>query len=640
MTFAGRVDSASRASRPDRGGRAHLITTYPLRITNESDRHRQVEAPDFVLDLFGFSCASDEKLVAVGYRFVRNGDLIELDAIATGSGVLVVRQPRRVTVVTDLAGVWPVFYATVAGSLIYSSSAEAIAAQVGREVDTQWLTARLVSGSVPETWAEGSPYQHVRAVPAGGVLIVDSTARPAVVRRELPLASTGFTDGAQRLAEALGSAVCGRMQAHREISMDLSGGLDSSAVVALAAATRPESTLPAITLVAAELGGDDPAHARKAAAAIPGLRHLELPLPGEVDPYTAARGGLGRPGRRHPRAACTALPPRRTPGPSAEPPGHTRCHRARCDRGARCDRPDQPMATGPGRLPGTIPRDRPLVWATSAISLLAPGRSHPAVCCARVGRGCRASGRRTRGRPVVPAHPHHRHFPSGGQVSLAHDLVTDVAAALDYESYVRQHDGSLLTQSTARDTILHMCQMMELEPGLRVLEVGTGSGYTSALLGGIVGEQGSVVSLNVDSSLIERARTKHAQGGVGNVTVHATDGYAGWATGAPYDRIIGWAAPHLLPRAWVEQAANRAVIVTPVKVAPIAQAHLLLRVDLDYGQPIPRDVHAGGFIEMHRRLPGTQRVQRLPLLPPTPRPGVRRIRRRRANQRLGHRAHP
>ncbi len=222
MTFVGYVGSASRARRPtDRSGRKHLITTYPLRITNESDRHRKVEAPDFALDLFGFSCASDEELFAVGHRFARNGDLIELDAIATGSGVLVVRQPQRVTVVTDLAGVWPVFYATVAGSLIYSSSAEAIAAQVGREVDTQWLTARLVSGSVPE------------------------------------------------------------------MSMDLSGGLDSAAVVALAAATRPESTLPAITLVAADLGGDDPAHARQVATAIPGLRHLELPLPGEVDPYTA-----------------------------------------------------------------------------------------------------------------------------------------------------------------------------------------------------------------------------------------------------------------------------------------------------------------------------------------------------------------
>lgn len=83
------------------------------------------------------------------------------------------------------------------------------------------------------------------------------------------------------------------------------------------------------------------------------------------------------------------------------------------------------------------------------------------------------------------------------------------------------------------------------------------------------------------------------------MAVHTTDGYLGWAAGAPYDRIIGWAAPHLLPRAWVEQAADGAVIVTPVKVAPIAQAHLLLRVDLHHGRAIPRDVQAGGFIEMY-----------------------------------------
>lgn len=184
-------------------------------------------------------------------------------------------------------------------------------------------------------------------------------------------------------------------------------------------------------------------------------------------------------------------------------------------------------------------------------------------------------------------------------MSLANDLITETAAAVDYESYVHQPDGSFLTQSTARDTIVHMCRMLELQPGLRVLEVGTGSGYTSALLGRIVGEQGSVVSLDVDSRLTERARIKHAQNSVGNVAVHTNDGYLGWAAWAPYDRIIGWAAPHLLPRAWVEQAADRAVIVTPVKVAPIAQAHLLLRVDLHYGRAIPRDVHADGFIEMY-----------------------------------------
>lgn len=188
---------------------------------------------------------------------------------------------------TDLAGVWPVFYATVAGSLTYSSSAHAVAAYLGGGVDEGWLSARLLAGSIPDIWSKGSPYQRVQSVPPGGVLLVDSAARPVVVHRELPLAFTGFTDGAQRLTEALTKAVHGRMDAHREISVDLSGGLDSSTVAVLAAATRPELRLPAITLISAELDGDDPVHARQVAAAIPGLGHLELALPCEVDPYGA-----------------------------------------------------------------------------------------------------------------------------------------------------------------------------------------------------------------------------------------------------------------------------------------------------------------------------------------------------------------
>lgn len=289
MTFTGQVNPAFTIGSTHRrqDSEREWVAASPLWVTHEAGPQRRVATPEFVLDLFGFSPASDAELARVGRRYVRTGDLTELDTIATGSGVLVIRHPQQVTVVTDFAGVWPVFYATVAHSLIYSSSVESIAALVGREVNEQWLAIRLLAGSVPETWSESSPYQHVRVMPAGGVLLVGSHARPVVVYRELPLATVEFTEGAQRLARALSTAVRGRTQTRRGMSVDLSGGLDSSTVAALAAAGRPESGLPAITLVATELYGDDPAYARRAAAAIPGLEHHELPLPSEVDPYAA-----------------------------------------------------------------------------------------------------------------------------------------------------------------------------------------------------------------------------------------------------------------------------------------------------------------------------------------------------------------
>jgi asparagine synthase (glutamine-hydrolysing) len=247
---------------------------------------RYAAAPGVVVDVFGFSLASGDQICSRAREFARTADLMVLDAIATGSGV-VVREPLGVTVLTDLAGVWPVFYATVGYSVVYSSSASAVARYVGSEVDEQWLAARLLAGGIPDAWSEGSPYRRVAAVPAGGMLLIYPRGRAAVVRREPPLGTAEFDEGARRLAEALTSAVRGRRTAGHELSTDLSGGLDSSTVAALAAATRPHVRLPAITLTCTDLGSDDPAHARSIAAAVPGIQHVELPLPGEVDPYAA-----------------------------------------------------------------------------------------------------------------------------------------------------------------------------------------------------------------------------------------------------------------------------------------------------------------------------------------------------------------
>ncbi len=260
----------------------------PLRVSGTGiwGWQRHAAAPGVVVDVFGFSPVSGDQVCSTAREFARSGDLMVLDVIATGSGVLVVREPQRVTVLTDLAGVWPVFYATVGESLVYSSSASAVARYVGSEVDEQWLAARLLAGGIPDAWSAGSPYRRVAAVPAGGALLIDRSGRAAVVRRDLPLGTAGFDEGARRLAEALTSAVRGRTTASHELSTDLSGGLDSSTVAALAAAIRPDPTLLAITLVCTDLGSDDPAHAR-GVAAVPGIKHVELPLPGEVEPYTA-----------------------------------------------------------------------------------------------------------------------------------------------------------------------------------------------------------------------------------------------------------------------------------------------------------------------------------------------------------------
>ena len=79
-----------------------------------------------------------------------------------------------------------------------------------------------------------------------------------------------------------------------------------------------------------------------------------------------------------------------------------------------------------------------------------------------------------------------------------------------------------------------MIQAMELKPGCRVLEVGTGSGYQTALLSELCAE---VESVEIVAPLAERAAKVLAARGYKNARVKAGDGYQGWPEQAPFDGI-------------------------------------------------------------------------------------------------------
>lgn len=178
------------------------------------------------------------------------------------------------------------------------------------------------------------------------------------------------------------------------------------------------------------------------------------------------------------------------------------------------------------------------------------------------------------------------------------DLVTTVAATIDYDDWTTTDDGDLVPQITTDTTIHDMLRLLDLQPGMTVMEIGTGSGYSGSLLSGVVGANGHVVSVDIDPGLIERARARHEQAGHINIELHAADGFNGWAAAAPFDRIVGWVAPHVLPTAWVEQAKLGAVIVTPVKIADVAGTNAIVRCVVDGGTVRDGELHPGSFIEM------------------------------------------
>jgi protein-L-isoaspartate(D-aspartate) O-methyltransferase len=106
-----------------------------------------------------------------------------------------------------------------------------------------------------------------------------------------------------------------------------------------------------------------------------------------------------------------------------------------------------------------------------------------------------------------------------------------------------------------------MTELLELEEGDRVLEIGTGSGYQAAVLAEIVDE---VYTVEIIPELAESARERLDRLGYGSVVSVNADGYYGWEEYAPYDAIIVTAAPDHVPQSLVEQLKDGGRMVIPV----------------------------------------------------------------------------
>ena len=106
-----------------------------------------------------------------------------------------------------------------------------------------------------------------------------------------------------------------------------------------------------------------------------------------------------------------------------------------------------------------------------------------------------------------------------------------------------------------------MTQLLQLDGKHKVLEIGSGCGYQTAILS-ILSKK--VITLEVLSSLSTKSRKRLTKLGYKNVDFHCADGKNGWSKEAPYDRILVSAAPETIPEVLIEQLAPKGRMVIPV----------------------------------------------------------------------------
>ncbi|MFH1650110.1 MAG: protein-L-isoaspartate(D-aspartate) O-methyltransferase [Candidatus Woesearchaeota archaeon] len=142
------------------------------------------------------------------------------------------------------------------------------------------------------------------------------------------------------------------------------------------------------------------------------------------------------------------------------------------------------------------------------------------------------------------------------------DFIPSSAQSMAYEDIpLPTLRGKTVSQPT---TVMIMTHALDVKKGMKVFEVGTGSGYQSAILAHLVGASGKVVTTEIIPELVQFARLNIMRAGYENIVVLEEDGPRGHAKEAPFDRIILTAAAKEFPPELVKQLKLKGIILGPL----------------------------------------------------------------------------
>ncbi len=167
----------------------------------------------------------------------------------------------------------------------------------------------------------------------------------------------------------------------------------------------------------------------------------------------------------------------------------------------------------------------------------------------------------------------------------------------------KHRDGVTISSSSQPSMMAIMLDQLDLQPGQRVLEIGSGTGYNAALIAHIVGDTGHVVTIDIDEDLVDRARAHLVGAGFAQVRVVCADGALGYHDAAPYDRIILTAAAWDIAPAWREQLRPGGRLVLPLGIRGYQESVAFMH-NGDYLVSVAR--HGCGFMPVRGSLAGPE----------------------------------
>jgi len=134
------------------------------------------------------------------------------------------------------------------------------------------------------------------------------------------------------------------------------------------------------------------------------------------------------------------------------------------------------------------------------------------------------------------------------------------------QSLVTVHDGNFPTSSTSEPPLVaNMLHLLDVHPGMRILEIGTGTGYNAALLAEIGGKHARVITIEYQQSVAEQARRFLQEEGYDNVQVVHGDGFNGSQAETPFDRIVATVGCSDISPHWLEQLSTEGAMLIPIQ---------------------------------------------------------------------------